>query len=89
MGKISEAGGVLGDEKVEDLKRIREDAPDISGSLGRGRLVSISARIGNDLVGYVCDRDEVGLLLDVRDPSGDPAGYEFVPWHSIERINIE
>jgi hypothetical protein len=79
----------LEDEKVEDSKGLRENAPDIPGGLGRGRLVSVSARIGTDLVGYVCDRDEAGLLLDVRHPSGDPAGYEFVPWHSIERVSIE
>ncbi|MDQ4106481.1 MAG: hypothetical protein M3157_04815 [Actinomycetota bacterium] len=76
-------------ERTEDPRGIREDAPEISGGLERGRFVSVSARIGNDLVGYVCDRDEIGLLLDVRDPSGDPAGYEFMPWQSIERVMIE
>lgn len=77
------------DEKVEDLKRLKKDAPDISGGLKRGRMVRLSARIGNDLVGYVCDRDAVGLLLDVRHPSGVHAGYEFIPWHSIERVTVE
>ncbi len=77
------------DEKVEDLKRLKKDAPDISGGLERGRMVRLSARIGNDLVGYVCDRDAVGLLLDVRHPSGVHAGYEFIPWHSIERVTVE
>ena len=37
--------------------------------------------------GYVCDRNESGLLLDARDPSGDPTGYEFLPWSSIERVS--
>lgn len=68
---------------------MRADAPQISGFLGRGRFVSVSARIGNDLVGYVCDRDDTGLLLDVRDPSGEPTGYEFLPWSSIERVGVE
>ena len=45
------------DEKFEDPKGLREDAPDISGGLERGMLVRISARIGSDLSGYVCDRD--------------------------------
>lgn len=49
----------------------------------------MSARVGNDLSGYVCDKDEAGLLLDVRDPSGDPGGYEFLPWSSIERVRVE
>ncbi len=67
---------------------LREGSPDISGALGRGSFVSVSARVGNDLSGYVCDYDGSGLLLDVRDPSGDPGGYEFLPWSSIERVRI-
>jgi hypothetical protein len=68
---------------------MREGAPEIRRYLGRGSFVSVSARIGNDLAGYVCDRDESGLLLEVRDPSDDPHGYEFLPWSSIERISAE
>jgi hypothetical protein len=68
---------------------IREGAPEISGFLSRGSFVSVSARIGNDLAGYVCDRDGSGLLLEVRDPSGDIHGYEFLPWASIERVSAE
>jgi hypothetical protein len=67
---------------------LREGAPEITGFLGRGSFVSVSARIGNDLAGYVCGRDGSGLLLDVRDPSGDPTGYEFLPWSSIERVSV-
>jgi hypothetical protein len=68
---------------------MREEAPEIPGFLGRGSFVSVSARTGNDLAGYVCDRDGSGLLLEVRDPSGDPHGYEFLPWSSIERVSAE
>ena len=68
---------------------LREGAPEIQGFFGRGGFVSVSARTGNDLVGYVCDRDGSGLLLDVHDPSGDPTGYEFLPWSSIERVSVE
>lgn len=68
---------------------LREGAPEVSGFFGRGNFVSVSARIGNDLTGYVCDRNEVGLLIDVRDPSGEPHGYEFLPWYSIERVSVE
>jgi hypothetical protein len=68
---------------------MREGVPEIRGYLGWGSFVSVSARIGNDLAGYVCDRDESGLLLEVRDPSGDPHGYDFLPWSSIERISAE
>ena len=68
---------------------MREEAPEITGFLGRGSFVSVSARIGNDLTGYVCDHDGSGLLLDVRDQSGDTIGYEFLPWSSIERVSVE
>jgi len=66
---------------------MREGAPEIPRFLSRGRFVS--ARIGNDLAGYVCDLDGNGLLLEVRDPGGDVHGYEFLPWSSIERISAE
>ena len=74
---------------AERKEGLREGAPEITGFLGGGRFVSVSARTGNDLAGYVCDRDGSGLLLDVRDPSGDPQGYEFLPWSSIERVSVE
>jgi hypothetical protein len=67
---------------------LREGSPKISEAFGRGSFVAVSARVGNDLSGYVCDIDVSGLLLDVRDPSGDPGGYEFLPWSSIERVRI-
>ena len=70
--------------KVESM---REDAPQITGFLGRGRFVTVSARTGIDLRGYVCDQSESGLLLDARDQGGDPTGYEFLPWSSIERVS--
>jgi len=66
---------------------MREDAPRIEGFLGRGSLVTVSARTGVDLAGYVCDQNENSLLLDARDSSGDPTGYEFLPWSSIERLS--
>ncbi len=74
-----------GERKAE----MREGAPEIPGFLARGSFVLVSARIGNDLSGYVCDHDASGLLLDVRDQSGDATGYEFLPWSSIERVSTE
>ncbi len=68
---------------------LREESPRIPEALGRGSFVAVSARVGNDLSGYVCDADVSGLLLDVRDPSGDPGGYEFLPWSSIERVRVD
>ena len=74
-------------EGVESNEGMHEDAPRIEDLLGRGSLVTASARTGVDLAGYVCDQNESGLLLDARDPSGDPTGYEFLPWSSIERVS--
>ena len=49
----------------------------------------MSIRSGYDVHGYVCDHDAAGLLLDLRDPSGDPSGHEFFPWCSVERVRLE
>jgi hypothetical protein len=68
---------------------LREGSPKISEAFTRGSFVSVTIRSGYDVSGYVCDRDGSGLLLDVRDPSGDPSGYEFLPWSSIERVKIQ
>src|SRR3712207_4117252 len=85
-----EAGGGAGrGEGAGDKGGVRGGAPGISGLLSRGSLVSVSVRIGNDLAGYVCDSDGSGLLLEVRDPSGDIHGYEFLPWSSIERVSAD
>ena len=74
-------------EEAGSMEGMRDDAPQITGFLGRGSFVVVSARTGIDLRGYVCDLNESGLLLDARDPSGDPTGYEFLPWSSIERVS--
>ncbi len=74
-------------ESDESNEGLREDAPRLEGFLDRGSRIRVSARTGVDLVGYVCDQNESGLLLDARDPSGDPTGYEFLPWSSIERVS--
>lgn len=67
---------------------LREGSPSIKEALGRGSRVSVVVRSGLDVSGYVCDRDGAGLLLDLRDPSGDPDGYEFFPWSSVERVRL-
>jgi hypothetical protein len=68
---------------------LREGSPAIPEAFARGSFVSITVRSGYDVSGYVCDRDGAGLLLDIRDPSGDPSGYEFLPWSSIERVKMQ
>lgn len=68
---------------------LRGNAPGLDGFFERGSLVFVSARTGNDLQGLICGADGRGLLIDVRDPSGDPGNYEFLPWSSIERVITE
>ena len=77
--KESSRGGAQG---------LRPGSPGIDEAFGRGGFVSLTVKSGSDVSGYVCDRDAAGLLLDVRDPSGDPGGYEFLPWSSVERVKI-
>jgi hypothetical protein len=73
QGRRDPGGGAVSDESGNGS--MREGAPEISGFLSRGSWISVSARIGNDLTGYVCDSDGNGLLLEVRDPSGALHGY--------------
>ena len=80
--------GRFGVRSGSESRGLREGSPRIPEAFGRGSFVSVSARVGNDVSGYVCDKDSSGLLLDVRDASGDPSGYEFLPWSSIERIKV-
>jgi hypothetical protein len=77
--------GRSGDERVREF---REGSPKIPEAFARGSFVSVTVRSSNDVTGYVCDSDGSGVLLDIRDPSGDPSGYEFLPWSSIERARI-
>ena len=80
-------GGALERDEAVNTEGMRGDAPQITGFLGRGSFVTVSAKTGIDLRGYVCDQNDNGLLLDARDQSGDPTGYEFLPWSSIERVS--
>jgi hypothetical protein len=67
---------------------LRVGSPGVAEALGRGSSVSVFSRSGNDVTGYVCDYDGTGILVDTRDPSGDPGGYEFLPWTSVERVVV-
>jgi hypothetical protein len=71
-----------------DAQGLRPGSPELGQAFERGGFVSLTVKSGSDVSGYVCDRDAAGILLDVRDPSGDPGGYEFLPWSSVERVKI-
>jgi hypothetical protein len=63
-------------------------APKVSDALKKGVVVSIATWGGRDLTGTICDWEQTGLLLDVSDPEDGSDGYVFIPWSSIERVNI-
>lgn len=64
-------------------------APKISDALKKGTSVSVVTWSGRELRGLVCDREQSGLLLAVREPDADSAGYLFLPWSSIEQVKVQ
>lgn len=64
-----------------------EQAPRVSDALKKGVFVSTLTWGGRELSGKICDREQTGLLLDVGEHN-EPSGYVFVPWSSIEQVNI-
>ena len=62
--------------------------PRISDALRKGISVSVTTWGGRELGGLVCDRDQSGLMVDVRDSEGDVPVYIFLPWSSVEQIEI-
>jgi hypothetical protein len=63
-------------------------APKVSDALKKGTDVSVATWSGREITGVVCDREEAGLLLEVREPDADAEGYSFLPWSSIEQVTI-
>jgi hypothetical protein len=63
-------------------------APKVSDALKKGMVVSISTWSSLEITGIVCDRDQAGLLLDLREPDAQSEGYSFLPWSSIEQVKI-
>jgi hypothetical protein len=64
-------------------------APKVADALKKGSPVTVSMWNGREISGLVCDREQNGLLLDVREPNGDSTGYVFLPWSSIEQVAIQ
>jgi hypothetical protein len=63
-------------------------APKVSDALKKGMVVSVATWSGLEITGVICDREQAGLLLDVRKPDSDSEGYSFLPWSSIEQVKI-
>ena len=64
-------------------------APKVSDALKKGIVVTVATWSGQEITGVVCDREQAGLLLDVREPDAESEGYSFLPWSSIEQIRIQ
>jgi hypothetical protein len=62
--------------------------PRVSDALKRGTDVSVATWSGREIAGVICDREEVGLLLDLREPEAESEVYSFLPWSSIEQVKV-
>ena len=65
-----------------------EQAPKVSDALKKGVFVSIVTWGGRVLTGTICDREQAGLLLDISESADGSEGYVFLPWSSLEQVNI-
>ena len=60
----------------------------VADALKSGVSVSVTSWSGRQLRGTVSDREEAGLLLDLDDGADGQEGYAFLPWSSVERVDI-
>lgn len=65
-----------------------EQAPKVSDALKKGVFVSIVTWGGREVTGVICDREQTGLLLDISVAADGSDGYVFLPWSSVEQVNI-
>ena len=65
-----------------------DQAPKLADALKRGVTVSLTTWGGTTMLGTVCDRDTTGILLDPRGADSSPDGFVFLPWSSVEQVNI-
>ncbi|MGH3145005.1 MAG: hypothetical protein ACRDTR_04300 [Rubrobacter sp.] len=63
-------------------------SPKVADALKRGSPVSVTTWGGRELSGTICDREQTGLLLEVREADDRVDGYVFLPWSSIEQVAI-
>jgi hypothetical protein len=65
-----------------------EHSPRVADALKSGVAVSVTSWSGRQLQGTVSDRDEAGLLLGIEDGGEGREGFVFLPWSSVERVDI-
>ncbi len=85
-GKMVDRAGT--DDVGTETQTRLEQAPRVYDALRKGVFVSVDTWGGRDLTGTICDREQAGLLLDISEHEDDSDGYVFLPWSSIEQVNI-
>ena len=65
-----------------------DHAPKVSDALKRGVSVSVTTWGGRKILGTVSDRDTAGLLLNVEGDQNGTDGFAFIPWSSVEQVDI-
>lgn len=73
---------------AEEPRHGLNQTPKVVDALRRGSPVSITTWGGRELSGTVCDREQTGILVDLREPDSGAEGYVFLPWSSIEQVAI-
>ena len=63
-------------------------APKVADALRKGIPVLVTTWGGREITGLVCDREQAGLLLDTREPEAESSGYIFLPWSSVEQVEV-
>lgn len=63
-------------------------APKVADALRKGMTVTVTTWGGREVSGLVCDREQAGLLLDLREADERPGKYVFLPWSSVEQVEI-
>lgn len=67
-------------------RRDSAQPPKVADVFRRGSRVEVRTWGGRDLVGLVCDRENDGLLIDVRQDGAARGDYLFLPWSSVEHV---
>ena len=80
-----------GDAEIEPKGEAGErpdHSPRVADALKSGVSVSVRSWSGRQIQGIVSDRDDADLLLDLDDGADGREGYAFLPWSSVERVDI-
>ncbi len=75
--------------RPESLEEWHARVPRVADALRRGTRAVVTTWGGAELSGLVCDRDQTGLLMDVREPAREGSGYLYIPWGSIQQVRVE